>query len=453
MKLSCGSLDTSVLIYKELPSLVQSFELPVIVSSEGKLIISGLCSVLRYIVHTAQHNMGCLASFELANCLKNLLGLRQNCLRACAEVSEWTMYTEVTLPQLVETVLSNSYSIGSDPPAELLQLENQLAKPPVEPSCKRNKKQSGTGKSSVSPTVSQDNTAEQESECENRTVGVNECLCSDSLTCGMHKNMLERFDNLQMGVTAKEICQRQFVEGNNIQLTDLVLFVCIHLLFNIEDIHPWCSRLPRLVSWFQRMAADPDVKNAVICAGLFECCSFEHCIAQRSVSNESPAASSSDTTLKSVEDEQDSSASGSLNSTLNSVHTKLTVTDQNCIQHTEKNRFHASQALVDATVTKATEMGLMLDVLPFGNGRCLQLPWEQYPSWVLPCGLGGVPDKRATRKLQQLENIVAGVKEQLSARSANSEASVVVDFCAGGGHVGILLAYLFPCCKVQYASF
>jgi len=92
---------------------------------------------------------------------------------------------------------------------------------------------------------------------------------------------------------------------------------------------------------------------------------------------------------------------------------------------------------------------LLPAVLPLGSGSCLQLPWEQYPSWVLPCGVGGVPDKRAARKLHQLENIAAAVKECVSARSVASESGVIVDFCSGGGHVGILFAYLFPHYKVH----
>lgn len=431
VKVGC---NTILLTYKELPYLVQSCELPVIVCSEGRLIISGLCSVLRHIVHIAQQDAEYLDSDDLANCLKNLLGLRQNCLRACAEVSEWTLYTEVILPQLLERLLNNCDIIGSDPPAELLQLENQLAKLPIEPNCHRNKKQSKAGKSSDTPT------AIKESIVEYRR---NENF-SESLKHSKCKNILEESDNLQVAKNAEEMYQRPFVEGNSVQLTDLILFICIRLLFDITDTEQWCLHLPRLVSWSQRMAAIPSVNNAVISAGLFEC--VAHSITQGSeISHLFPllsTASISDKSSTSVEDEHGFfCTSGGSKSTLESD-------DQSSIQNTHKTKFRASQALINAGIAKVTKMALQLEVLPLGNGSCLQLPWEQYPSWVVPYGLGGVPDKRAARKLQQLENIAAAVKELVSERVTGSESHIIVDFCSGGGHVGILLAYLFSHCKV-----
>jgi len=435
VKLRC---NTGLLTCEELPNLVQSCELPVIVCSEVKLLISGLCSVLRHVVHTAQRAVECVDSSDLANCLKNLLGLRQNCLRACAEVSEWTLYTEVTLPQLLERLVNNSDIIGPDPPAELLQLENQLAKLPVEPNWHRNQKQSKTGLPTVTPV------ATKESAVESRR---NEDLFSENLRHGKCKNVLERFDNLQIANSAEEICRRPFVEGNNVQLTDLVLFICIRLLFDIKNTEQWCIHLPRLVSWYQRMAAIPRVNNALLSTGLLEC------VAQGNVvSHPSPllfTASIPDKTATSVEDKHGFSyTSDGCKSASDSVHTELMADDQSCIQNTEKTKFRASQGLVDAAIAKVTKMGLLMDVLPLGNGSCLQLPWEQYPSWVVPYGVGGVPDKRATRKLQQLENIAAAVKQLVSERFTDSEAHVIVDFCSGSGHVGILLAYLFSHCKV-----
>ena len=422
---------------------MKSCDLPVIVCGEKKLVISGLCSVLRYIIQTAQKGDKCSVSGNLASRLKNLLGLRQNCLRACAEVSEWTMYTEVTLPQLVERVLGNkSDTAGSIPPTELLQLENQLAKLPVEPSCRRNQKeQHKAGQSSPIPVVTEENVTEQERSHKDRSNEVNEDLSPSSLTRGKSQTMMNKFDNLKVVDSSEEICHRLFVEGNNVQLTDLVLFVCLQLLLSVKDNSHWCSCLPRIMSWYQRMAADPHIADAMFSAGLSEYYSLSCSVAQGSEIHHASAsfsASSSDPHLKSEgNDANFACISGSCNLTSDSVHTAV---EQDCIQHVEKTKFRASQRLLDEGIAKATEMGLLREVMPLGKGRCLQLPWEQYPGWVLPCGLGGVPDKRAARKLQQLENIAAAVKELVLTRSTDA----IVDFCSGGGHVGILLAYLFP---------
>ena len=49
---------------------------------------------------------------------------------------------------------------------------------------------------------------------------------------------------------------------------------------------------------------------------------------------------------------------------------------------------------------------------------------------------------RLDRKIQQLDGMATAVVD------AVSEGDVVVDFCSGGGHLGILLAYLLPRCHV-----
>ncbi|XP_019470221.1 glutathione S-transferase C-terminal domain-containing protein isoform X2 [Meleagris gallopavo] len=49
---------------------------------------------------------------------------------------------------------------------------------------------------------------------------------------------------------------------------------------------------------------------------------------------------------------------------------------------------------------------------------------------------------RALRKQQQLNNLVAAVKKLAK------PGDVIVDFCSGGGHVGIVLAHMMPSCQV-----
>lgn len=425
---------------EELPQLLRGCELPIIVCSDRKLVICGLCSSLRYIVQTA-------AQCGKEQAVLNLLGLRHNCLRACAEVSEWTLYAEVTLPALVETVLSNSDAVGSDPATELLQLENQLAKLPAEPSRRGNRKQT-TKDTGVDASHSEGNVTKDKCGSRDGIDQPREGLTSASLEDGRCEVMVKKFGSLQVA----EIGGRHFVEGNIVQLTDLVVFVCIQLMFGGKDVAHWCSRLPRVVSWYQRMVLVPDIGNAVNSAGLFEYYSVADNVAKDNQSTlASSTESSSETTSKSAERSRHLlSMSTSGGCSLDSVHADTATDVQTCIQRTEKTKFHVSQALVDAGVAKATVAGLLLEPLPLGNGRCSQLPWERYPSWVLPCG---VPDKRAARKLQQLENIAASVKEIVCATSTSSngsQSSVIVDFCSGAGHVGILLAYLFPHCKVCY---
>lgn len=71
----------------------------------------------------------------------------------------------------------------------------------------------------------------------------------------------------------------------------------------------------------------------------------------------------------------------------------------------------------------------------------LPLPWDQFPDKVHPMG-GGLPTSRVARKCQQIENLVV-----LALRQA-FDGCTIVDFCSGGGHVGIVLAYLLPASRV-----
>ena len=49
---------------------------------------------------------------------------------------------------------------------------------------------------------------------------------------------------------------------------------------------------------------------------------------------------------------------------------------------------------------------------------------------------------RLDRKIQQLDGMAAAVIDTVS------EGDIIVDFCSGGGHLGILLAHLLPRCHV-----
>ena len=53
-----------------------------------------------------------------------------------------------------------------------------------------------------------------------------------------------------------------------------------------------------------------------------------------------------------------------------------------------------------------------------------------------------VPESRSERKRSQVLNMVAAIA------TITEPKSVVVDFCSGGGHVGLLLAHTLPSCQI-----
>eukprot|EP00400_MALV-I_sp_L67-5_P001133 gene1133-669_t len=75
--------------------------------------------------------------------------------------------------------------------------------------------------------------------------------------------------------------------------------------------------------------------------------------------------------------------------------------------------------------------------------------WEELPKVVDP-GLY-LPDARCARKRAQLDHMVrafAKLLQKLKKEDENNDQLVAVDFCSGGGHLGLLLAACFPEIKV-----
>ena len=78
-----------------------------------------------------------------------------------------------------------------------------------------------------------------------------------------------------------------------------------------------------------------------------------------------------------------------------------------------------------------------LDTLQQGEvARAQGLPWASLPPLVNPDS--ALPQARRARKQGQLESLALALVEL--ARPGNT----LVDFCAGGGHLGLLLAHLLP---------
>ena len=75
-----------------------------------------------------------------------------------------------------------------------------------------------------------------------------------------------------------------------------------------------------------------------------------------------------------------------------------------------------------------------------GSGQ-LRLDWASLPAAASP-EEGGLPASRLLRKQHQLENLA-----WLAVRAARP-GDTIVDFCCGGGHLGLLLAVLRPDCHV-----
>jgi tRNA/tmRNA/rRNA uracil-C5-methylase (TrmA/RlmC/RlmD family) len=72
-----------------------------------------------------------------------------------------------------------------------------------------------------------------------------------------------------------------------------------------------------------------------------------------------------------------------------------------------------------------------------------KIDWCMLPLLVRPYEGGQLPIKRAEKKCQQLESLALAVVKLIKERPLSKNLRIV-DFCSGGGHLAILLAYLMP---------
>ena len=60
---------------------------------------------------------------------------------------------------------------------------------------------------------------------------------------------------------------------------------------------------------------------------------------------------------------------------------------------------------------------------------------------------GELNEGRSQRKREQIENMISSILPLIKPKDR------IVEFCAGGGHLGIVLAYRFPDCQVRKGFF
>lgn len=96
---------------------------------------------------------------------------------------------------------------------------------------------------------------------------------------------------------------------------------------------------------------------------------------------------------------------------------------------------------IDQVVQQITSAGILPEYDAHPKGEDITLLWESFPSAISP-EEGKLPQSRIQRKHEQLDNMVSAVI------AIAKDGDSIVDFCAGGGHAGIVLAYCLPKCNV-----
>ncbi|KAJ8298459.1 hypothetical protein KUTeg_024990 [Tegillarca granosa] len=103
-------------------------------------------------------------------------------------------------------------------------------------------------------------------------------------------------------------------------------------------------------------------------------------------------------------------------------------------------KYRAIKPDVAATLDKIKAGQIQVEIGTHPKGDNVEIEWDTLPQVVSPGN--DLPNKRVKRKCQQVENLVTAVME------IAKPGDKIVDYCSGGGHVGIVIAYLLPDCKV-----
>ncbi|XP_045393353.1 glutathione S-transferase C-terminal domain-containing protein isoform X2 [Lemur catta] len=392
-------IKIQIISRQELPPIVQNCCLPAVVEQPDNFCRAGLAIVLRHIIQK---------SYEVDPSKKEileLLGFKKTCLKACAEVSQWTRLCELTIPLVIENFLREASEQPPAVPVEIRQLEKKLSEPVrVHNDDKlRRQKLKQQKAAQVGPPLTQGHTPETAEDGESSSRSLELRVAFSKLRVQGQTAATHREPPHIRKAKASDLppLEHVFAEGLYFTLTDIVLLPCIHhfLVIICEKFSEKLVEFPLLASWYQRIQEVPGVKTAASKCGI----QFLHLPELLTPSNE---------------------------------------------QHPNLSDIPGSEEQNDPlfvggprpTMTKLMEKGIEVMFSPHPCPTWT-LDWNGLPAAVSPKE-GKMSIDRALRKQQQLNNLVYVVTNQAK------PGDRIVDFCSGGGHVGIVLAHMLPSCQV-----
>lgn len=393
------AMDFRMITTQELPQVIRSCRLPAVVEEGGRYCRAGLAVVLRHIIKR---------TFEADPCRKDvaeLLGFKKTCLKACAEVSEWTRLCELSIPSAVEDFCRQP-DHQSEIPTALLHLEKKLGEPVRVHNDDKIRRQKLQQKKDIPGAGLQGGSVESNPE-----EGAAEDLQSSDqleLQAALAKLSVEEIQSAatrgpphirKVKTTELPSLEHVFAEGLYFTLTDVVLLPCLHQFLVSLGQQPggMLERLPLLQRWYLHIQEVPGVRRAASSCGI-------HFL---SLPEQGPVPSSE---------------------------------PQNPTNHEEEKAVSPFIGGPRPTMTKLKDNGIEAVYSPHPCSSWA-LDWDSLPAAVNPTE-GKMSNDRALRKRQQLNNLV-GMVTKLA-----QPGETVVDFCSGGGHLGIVLAHTLPAMQV-----
>ncbi|XP_042859483.1 glutathione S-transferase C-terminal domain-containing protein homolog [Penaeus japonicus] len=210
--------------------------------------------------------------------------------------------------------------------------------------------------------------------------------------------------------------EHEFAEGLDMTLADIMLFGNFYTLLSVLKKHVLLDDVcPLVARWFNLLSCNEYVKNSLPVLGKL--------ITMPSFCNKD--VSTFEITIPVVPPES------------------LYKSDPE--RYKPRWRSYTHQHDIERILKVLEEAGVDPGYDAHPSGQDLSISWSSYPPAVSPVE-GQLPAKRLQRKCQQLENIVSAVMQ------IARDGDIIVDFCAGGGHVGIVLAYCLPNCKILFVE-
>ncbi|XP_042907398.2 glutathione S-transferase C-terminal domain-containing protein [Parasteatoda tepidariorum] len=181
----------------------------------------------------------------------------------------------------------------------------------------------------------------------------------------------------------------------------MIVFPCVHYFMeNLPFSH--LENFENVLNWYQRMTSNEQIKEAAIKCGMFP---------------------------KTIP-------------TLPCLKPSITIPTINQDSLYKRDPSHSKMRIKYKNPTETLQLLEKFEIYPkYSETCCTQLDWNSLPKELHPA-TGDLPAKRVERKCQQIESIVT------AALKIAVEGQTIVEFCAGGGHVGLLLAYFLPKCKI-----
>ncbi|XP_022822712.1 glutathione S-transferase C-terminal domain-containing protein homolog [Spodoptera litura] len=197
----------------------------------------------------------------------------------------------------------------------------------------------------------------------------------------------------------------EYAEGPFLTLADLVLLPTYHVIIQTIGEQRFESLLPTTYRWYKKVMSLQKVQDTFVCY-------MDKFDIQQTTSENISLPTSEDVSLYKTDPKR----------------------------HNPRKRIYTREEDIEAALSFIKE-GMELPISE--NNYEPAFEWKDIPEYASPYA-GFLPDTRAQRKSQQLENLVLAVLKMAT------DGDVIVDFCSGGGHLGILLAYLLPRCTIIF---